>query len=190
MKPLSNHKTFSGGFTLLEILIVVFIIGLSVSGIAIAISESKTDSPAYKEAEDFITAATFVGEYADLNGEVLALFVDKQNKNATQSAQWCYNWKRFRDNQWVAISEDSVTEHCVSADVQWDLIIEGKPYIYDPDVERQPPVIIFASSGETTAVEMAFMDRGASDKPQRIELDLMGNLHWKNKEEEEEKNAR
>lgn len=179
------QRQFSRGFTLLEILVVVFIIGLSVATIAISIGENKADSPAYKEAQTFMDQALFIGEFADLNGEVLALFVFPKEDESTGFKQWCYNWKRYRDNDWQVLPEDTLPEHCVVAEVQWDLVIEGKPFVYDPDLERQPPVVVFASSGETTPVEMAFMEKGLGEKAQRIELDMMGNLHWINKEEEE-----
>lgn len=184
MRGKDYNKKTSGGFTLLEILIVVFIIGLTASVVAISLGENKSDSPAYKEAQAFMVAAGFVGEYADLNGEVIALFVHPKHDDEAGVEQWCYTWKRMRDNEWGELPDDTVPEHCVAPEVQWDLLIEGKPFVYDPDLERQPPVIIFASSGETTPAEMAFMERGISQKAQQIEIDLMGGVRWKNKEEE------
>ena len=62
------------GFTLIEILIVVFIIGLTASVISLSMGgDDEKDSAPYQETQTLLQAIAFVGEYSALNGEVIAL---------------------------------------------------------------------------------------------------------------------
>jgi general secretion pathway protein H len=171
------------GFTLIEILIVVFIIGLMAGLISLSLGKDKTEDNLRKEAQALIQAIDFVGEYAALNGEVLALFAKQQESDDSLEKYWCYNWQRYRDNQWVNLPEDSLGEHCMPANVQWEMVIEGHPYRYDPDLEIQPPVLVFSPSGEATPVEMAIFQQGTDAEAQHIEIDMMGSSDWREQED-------
>jgi general secretion pathway protein H len=184
------------GFTLIEILIVVFIIGLTASVISLSMGDAKKDSAPYQEASTLLQAIAFVSEYSALNGEVIAMFVSQKESENALNKQWCYRWKRFRDNNWGEMPEDTLTEHCLSDTVVWELVIEGRIYAYDPDLEVQPPVLVFSPSGEATPVEMALFESAASasasssDNAQHIEIDMMGNSRWLEQDEAEAGNEK
>jgi len=171
------------GFTLIEILIVVLFIGLISGVIALTLGDKKSESAPRTEAQLLMQTMGFAAEYAVLNGELMALFIFQRDAENTLGPQWCYRWKRQRDNLWDALPDDALPEHCMAEGVQWDLSIEGKPYSYDPSLEHQPPILLFSPSGETTAAEMAIFEQGATVEAQHIDLDLMGNSHWRNEDE-------
>jgi general secretion pathway protein H len=175
------------GFTLIEILIVAFIIGMTASLIALSIGDDKTDKAPFKEAQELILAIGFASEHAALNGEVIGMFIaPKETKDSLQQ-QWCYRWQRLRDNLWGEMPEDTLAEHCMSETVQWELEMEGRLYVYDPDLEIQPPVLVFSPSGEATPVEMAIFEPGATttSEAQHIEIDMMGNSRWPEQEKQD-----
>lgn len=176
------------GFTLIEMLIVMVIISFSISIVALTVGKSNDEQGLVKEARLLMTAIDFISEHSVLNSEIVAMFV--QPKEDEEGRHWCYRWQRYRDNGWQALPEETLKEHCMSATVQWDLVIEGKVWAYDPDLDPQPPVLFFAPSGETTPVEMAIFERGSDEPAQRIEIDMMGNTHWRNKEEADKDEGR
>lgn len=172
------------GFTLIEIMIVVFIIGLMAAVITLSIGEDKSKAPPRVEAQAFMQAVDFISEFAALNGEVVGMFITPHESSDSLGKYWCYSWQRYRDNGWSNLPEDSLSEHCMAPNVQWELVIEGHLYVYDPDLEFHPPVLVFSPSGEATPVEMAIFEQGDSTtEPQHIEIDLMGSTHWREQDE-------
>lgn len=185
MKNPNAMKRSMQGFTLIEILIVAFIIGMTASLISLSIGDKKTEKGPYKEAQTFMQTIDFVGEYAALNDEIIAMFIRPQEGESALTKSWCYSWKRMRDNAWGNLPEDVMSEHCMEETVQWELEIEGRLYVYDPDLEIQPPVLVFSPSGEATPVEMSMFEQGNSNspsEPQHIEIDMMGNSRWPEQE--------
>ena len=169
------------GFTLIEILVVAFIIGMTASLISLAVGDDKNKQPPFLEAQTFIQTIDFIGEYAALNGDTIAMFVEPKIVEESPEKQWCYSWKRLRDRSWSDLPEDSAREHCMDPRVEWELEIEGRIYEYDPDLETQPPVLIFSSSGESTPVEMTISERNSIGTPaetQHLAIDLMGETCW------------
>lgn len=71
----------------------------------------------------------------------------------------------------------------MAENLQWELVIEGRLYNYDPDLETQPPVLVFSPSGEATPVTMSLFESGAGSDPQHIEIDMMGSSQWREAEE-------
>lgn len=188
-QSMARLRTGEQGFTLIEILMVIVIIGLSVGIVTLSIAPSQDDSLSRKEAQSFMQAVEFVAEQAILNGNVMAMFLTPKNAEESLGKQWCYTWKIFRENNWAEMPEDSLTEHCMPENLQWDLVVEGRIYNYDPDLETQPPVLVFAPSGESTPVEMAIFEQGSDSEAQRIEIDLMGTITWRNEEEAQKRDG-
>ena len=169
------------GFTLIEILIVAFIIGLTASLISLTVGDDKTKAPPFVEAQTFLQTIDFIGEYAALNGDTIGMFVEPKNTEDSIEKQWCYSWKRMRDRNWADLPEDAPKQYCMDPRVEWELEIEGRLYEYDPDLEFQPPLLIFSSSGESTPVEMTMFEKeaeGAPSEPQHIQIDMMGGSCW------------
>lgn len=195
MRSLRSIARASRGFTMIEILAVVIIIGMAVSIVALSMNETKGESVTRKEAQALIQAIEFVSEQAVFGGEIIGMFVESKNVEDSQAKQWCYHWKRFRDESWQDLPAESLDERCMPENMQWDMVIEGHTYTYDPELEKQDPVLVWSPSGEATPIEMKIyenatsVDSGSKSEAQRIEIDMMGGIHWLNKEEEDKRNA-
>ena len=183
----------SQGFTLIEIIAVIVIIGLMASIIAVSMNNRGGASATRTEAQLFLQAVDFVSEQSVLNGEIMGMFVEFKDSEDSSAKQWCYHWQRFRDGEWRDLPEDTLSEHCLPEDMQWDMSIEGHLFAYEPELEIQPPALVWSPSGESTPIEMKFFESGiraTNDKSevQHIEIDMMGNSHWLEQEEEDERN--
>jgi general secretion pathway protein H len=211
LQPKPSRVQFSGlklsgfgaqGFTLIEIIAVIIIIGLMAAIIAVSMEGKKGESATREEAQLFLQSVDFVAEQSVLNGEVMAMFIAPREIEGSTDSQWCYRWQRMRDDAWQDLPEDSLNEHCLAETIEWELSIEGREYEYDPNLEIQPPVLVWSPSGEATAMEMTILEKPNTNansgglsadrfaQAQHITIDLMGETHWLEQDEEAAKNAR
>lgn len=184
------------GFTLIEIIFVVFIIGMAVSVISISVGGNSFAERTKKAAETFMLQASYVAEQSVLKGETHGLFVElrpAQDIDATE--QWCYTWMRIRDSQWQAVPE--LPQSCLDEGLVIEFRLEDELWEYDPELEIQEPVLGFFPSGDASAmVEISlFPDHTQSDdeeETQLFELEITGELRWINEEKrlEEEQRGR
>jgi general secretion pathway protein H len=175
------------GFTLLELMVVVLIMGMGLGLIAISMGRDGA-SASREEAEEFMRRVSFVAEQVVLNSEVIGLFVEPRSLSNSLDNSWCFRWQRFRSNAWGEIT-DGLEEHCLPVSLEVDMVVEDEPYEYDPELETQPPVLVFYPSGEATEFEIAIYERAQFDSSngdtvQRVQIDMMGQLRWLNREAE------
>jgi general secretion pathway protein H len=174
------------GFTLIEIIVVVFIIGMAVGVISISVGGNAVADQARKEAEEFMLQAGYVAEQAILKGEVYGLFVElRPAQDIDGQEQWCYTWRRVRDREWQDLPE--LSPHCIVEGLVIEFTIDEDLWEYDPELEYQDPVIGFFPSGDASGeVEIAIFADQSMDgevETQKFKLDLTGELHWINEEE-------
>jgi general secretion pathway protein H len=178
-------KHRQGGFTLLEIMVVILILGFALGVVSLSVGGDDGASAAHKEAEDFMLTANFVAEQTVLNSQIIGLFFEPRNAADSIDVQWCYRWQQRRDNTWQEIS--SLPEHCLPTILQVEMIVEDEPYEHDPDLTPTPPVLVFYPSGESTPFELAiFESQGGfteEETIQRIEVDMMSDVRWRNRDE-------
>ena len=182
------------GFTLIEIIFVVFIIGMAVSVISISVGGNALAEQTQKEAETFMLQADYVAEQSVLKGETHGLFVElRPAQGIDAQEQWCYQWKRVRDRQWQAVPE--LKAHCLAEGLVIEFILDEELWEYDPELEYQDPVLGFFPSGDASAkVEISIyadqLLRNGEEETQRFELDISGDLRWMNEEERREQERR
>lgn len=174
------------GFTLIELMVVVLIMGLGLGLVALSVGRDGS-TMARDEAEQFMLRADFVAEQVVLNSEVIGMFVEPRNTANNSDYQWCYRWQRLRNNRWETLS-DALEERCLPAALQVEMVVENETYEYDPELDTPTPVVVFYPSGESTVFELAIYDADqrldTPDAIQRIEIDMMGTLRWINREAE------
>jgi general secretion pathway protein H len=173
-------RSYQQGFTLIEIMIVVMIIGLSAGMATLAFAPDDT-SELEEAVGKFMLQAEFIAEQTVLTGDVVGLFVaPRANRDGDT---WCYRWRRFRNREWQPVS-DFLTDQCLRPDTELELVVEGEPYEYDERETSPQPVLMFYPSGEASRLEMALFTRFDSDEVERIEVDMMGQVRWLNREQE------
>ncbi|MBU2886246.1 prepilin-type N-terminal cleavage/methylation domain-containing protein [Gilvimarinus agarilyticus] len=174
-------RSIARGFTLIEMMVVVLIIGLSAGMVTLAISPDRAGE-LEKAADKLLLQSEFVAEQSTLTGEVIGLFA-RPNSTA-EGEQWCYRWRRFRDSSWTPVSE-ALPDQCLPADTGVEMIVEGEPYEFDPNTTSVEPVLIFYPSGEATRFEVALFPLFDNDEEvQRLDVDMMGRVRWLNRDPE------
>lgn len=179
------------GFTLVELMMVIVIIGLSLAVVNLAI-RSDANSEAQSAMETLVGQATYMVDQATLNYELIGLFIQPRPSVDTSYPQYCYQWQRFRNNEWQALYED-IPEICFHPSLEATWLIEGKPYVYDEELEQQAPVLAFYPSGEATLLELSISAASSAttinsdDDIQRLEVSPLGEIRWLNRLTEAER---
>ncbi len=175
------------GFTLIEIIVVVFIIGMAVGIISISVGGNPAANQARKEAEEFMLRTSYIAEQAVLKGETYGLFAElRPALDVDALAQWCYSWRRVRDRAWQDL--DELAAHCIAEGLAIEFRVEDELWEYDPELEFQDPVIGFFPSGDASSeAEIAIFSSQSqmadAVETQKFKLDVTGELHWVNEEE-------
>lgn len=187
-------KSSQRGFTLIEIIFVVFIIGMAVGVISIAVGGNAAADMTRKEAEEFMLQAGYIAEQSVLKGESHGLFVElRPAQDIDGKEQWCYQWRRVRDRQWQDLPE--LNQHCLPEGQVIEFVIDEELWEFDPELEYQDPVMGFFPSGDGSGkTEISiFADQLQTDatvETERFELDLTGELHWLSEEKRVEEEQR
>lgn len=187
-------KSSQRGFTLIEIIFVVFIIGMAVSVISIAVGGNASADMTRKEAEEFMLQAGYVAEQSVLKGETHGLFVEpRPAQDIDGQEQWCYQWRRVRDRQWQDLPE--LGQHCLAEGQKIDFVVEDELWEFDPELEYQDPVMGFFPSGDGSGeIEIAiYADQspgGATTETEQFELEITGELRWVSEEKRVEEEQR
>lgn len=176
----------SQGFTLIEILAVIIIIGLITSIVSLNVDRGDDDTGPRKEAQTLRQALDFVSDFSVLNGEIVGMFVEPKTVEGSLGRQWCYHWQRFRSERWEDMPKDTLSEHCMAETIQLDLLVEGKLVLYDEDLEVQPPVLVWSPSGESTPIEITLYENGSSSEKKVIVVGMMGEIAGPEKDDPEE----
>lgn len=141
------HGSYRGerGFTLLEVLAVLFIIGIIASFVGLSVGQ-RSSRAAQEEAERLYGLVQVAGEESVLQGRELAVELTRESYRFLELAN---------DNQWVLVEGDALfRERKFPPDVNIELLVEGSPASFED--EKNLPRIFILSSGELTDFEISF----------------------------------
>lgn len=142
-----THNPVKGehGFTLLELLAVLFIIGIIVSFAGLSVGQ-RTSRAAQDEAERLYGLVRMAGEETVLQGRELAVEFTRESYRFLELSN---------DNQWAPVEEDTLfRERKLPPEVSVELLIEGAAASFGD--EKNLPRIFVLSSGELTDFEISF----------------------------------
>jgi len=141
------------GFTLLEVMVVVIIIGIVISFAVLSINSD--DKTLDEEARRLQALINLTSQEAVLQSKELALQFNEDG----------YEFLAFDGEKWQAIADDEILRSRKLPDnVAVDYEPEGqKLTLKGMDDEAKPPRIYFLSSGEMTPFRLTLRRRGELD---------------------------
>ncbi len=168
-------RTGSSGFTLIEVLVVVFIIGILVSVSLISVHALGRDTEIRDETRRLVGIITAVQEQAQMEGRDFGLrLVEQQYEFLTYDP---------RRDLWQPVEgDDLLRPRRLAPGLNFRLRLEGREASLRPPTDPKkpsPPQIDILGSGDLTAFELK-LQREDSDHEATITGNANGELEVKN----------
>lgn len=134
------------GFTLIEIVVVLAIIGTMIAVIGFNLSND-TDRLARLEAERFLTVVGEVRDEAILVGENFFLLLDEKSMS--------YKFEGVRADRSTSLDDGLLRERIAGkgVELQWEVLDDLED---DPGDDRRPPRVLITALGEITPFDAWF----------------------------------
>ncbi|WP_298440622.1 type II secretion system minor pseudopilin GspH [uncultured Ferrimonas sp.] len=189
------------GFTLLELLLVVTLIGILATSVTLVMGGDKTRETVLEHGNEFTVVIGTALEEAELTGELFGVVVEDDRYFF---ARW-----NLDDNDWEAMgnSDPLFRERSLPEGLTMSLQLEGLPLSQDEDLDesefgldeslfektdeekkqRPEPQLLLLPSGEMTAFNLQFLS--VDRRTRRDSLELIGNplgqIRWAHEAEQQ-----
>jgi general secretion pathway protein H len=166
-----NRRGAAGGFTLVELLVVLLIIGIVVTFAVLSVNFNQSRE-IKRDAERLTALIKLARQESILNSQELAVQFDDGG----------YNFLALNDaGKWVPWeAEGPFRPHHFAKGVKTDLTVEGQKAQDQPQLggEDAPPSLVYIlSSGELTAFELTLSGAGGGDG-YRVTGKYDGDVTW------------
>jgi general secretion pathway protein H len=174
LRPFQNtaRSSRNRGFTLVEILIVILIIGISLSLVVANLFVSEEER-VRQEAERIMAMVERTRDQAAFSGYAIAM------RLTDDGVQFMERDPNQIDPVWRNATTDTLTPRAWSQGIRVEITTAGSKtpaQIRPADDEKAPPHVTFAPTG----VGVPFTMRVFTDRFERvIEGDALGNVQWK-----------
>lgn len=167
-----HHRIPAGGFTLLEVLVVVAIIGIVLTFAVLAIGGDRRAEELERESRQFAELLRLAEEQAVLRGEEWAV----------QIAPEQYRFLLYGDKGWQILDGDELFRtRELAEDTRLELEIEGRDVELETSEDPKPTLIIL-SSGEASPF-IARFSAAATEARYQVTADARGDIRWEATEE-------
>jgi general secretion pathway protein H len=160
----------TAGFTLIEMLVVVFIIGIIAAGVLLSVNITGTDHELQTESERLATLMNYARDEAEMQTRELGLACSANG----------YEFYAFdpRTALWGSIKEDdALRPRTLPAGLTLRLNVEGHDIVFKtPNKEdaKKPDIMIF-SNGDLSAFELTVV-RDDADRSVKLAIDAKGHI--------------
>ncbi|MGI1946040.1 type II secretion system minor pseudopilin GspH [Shewanella glacialipiscicola] len=174
-------KLRHAGFTLMEVMLVMLLMGLTAAAVTMSIGNSGPQQALDRTAQQFIAATEMVLDETVLSGRFMGIVIDKTS----------YQFVFYKDGKWEPLDEDRLlSEKQMEPGVVINLVLDGLPLVQEDeeddswfeepliepssdDKRKHPePQIMLFPSGEMSAFELTFIAK--TDKRQQAEALVTG----------------
>lgn len=180
----SSYKKYSSGFTLLEIMLVILLMGMTAAAVTLTMGVKGPKEQMQHNAKQFIASVELILDEAVLSGKLIGIEVDNH------SYQFVYR----QNNKWQAFTSDRLlAKREMPPEITLELQIDGLPLVQNDEEDEtffdkpfeeadlgfekeanpiDPQVLIFPS-GEMTNFTLNFYSK--NDDNQEIKEAVNGN---------------
>ncbi len=174
-------KLRHAGFTLMEVMLVILLMGLSAAAVTMSIGNSGPQQALDRTARQFIAATEMVLDETVLSGQFIGIVIEKTS----------YQFVFYKDGKWEPLDKDRLlSEKQMEPGVVMNLVLDGLPLVQDDeeddswfeepliepsadDKKKHPePQVMLFPSGEMSAFELTFITK--TDKGQQVEALVVG----------------
>jgi general secretion pathway protein H len=160
----------TAGFTLIEMLVVVFIIGIIAAGVLLSVSLTGTDHELQTESERLATLMNYARDEAEMQTREFGLACSANG----------YEFYAFdpRTALWGSITEDdALRARTLPAGLTLKLNVEGHDVVFKPPNKEDPkkPDIMIFSNGDLSAFELTVVRDDAS-RSVKVAVDDKGHI--------------
>ncbi len=149
----------SAGYTLLELLVVLVVVGLTLSLAVLSVGDGGRDARIKQEAKRLAALLDLAGEEALLDGRELGLRLYRNR----------YAFVYLEEKAWKSFEKDlSLRPRTLPQGLELQLYLDGLQLQLEPDDDpenRPAPQLLLLSSGEHTPFELWLVD-GAERAPE------------------------
>lgn len=174
-------KLRHAGFTLMEVMLVILLMGLTAAAVTMSIGNSGPQQALDRTARQFIAATEMVLDETVLSGQFIGIVIEKTS----------YQFVFYKDGKWEPLDKDRLlSEKQMEPGVVMNLVLDGLPLVQDDeeddswfeepliepsadDKRKHPePQVMLFPSGEMSAFELTFITK--TDKGQQAEALVVG----------------
>ena len=157
-RNINRLHAVSHGFTLLELLVVLLIIGITLGFASLSIGDRGREQAVEQEAQRLVGRLTLAAQESVLQGKEMALEISDDS----------YRFVVLDEDEWRALDEDEILRvRSLPAALRLKLKIEGESVDLeqkkDADKPEDVPRIYLFSSGEMTPFELTLLDEYGSN---------------------------
>lgn len=155
------------GFTLLEMLVVVAVIGIILTFAVLNLGGDRRAEELSEESRRFAELLRLASEQAVLRGEEWGVQIRADD----------YRFLIYRDDGWALREDDDLFRtRALAPDTELDIELEGRDLVLESSGEIKPTLLLL-SSGEVSPFTAEFA-APATEYRYQVQADLFGDIRW------------
>jgi len=144
--PAASRASRHAGFTLLEILVVVMIIGILTAGMLLSLNFAGKDTQLETESKRLVSLMNYARDQAQLQTRDFGIVFGQHG----------YEFVVYdvRTGAWRTVDEDdALRERTMPSGLDFQLVVDARPIVLDEDVKQPPAAQSDASSDSTDSTD-------------------------------------